>query len=679
MAAIINSGRAKIALQAGNGQPLVVTKFVFANVPGLNVSAPVDLAQGMPIPAHIVYEQAKTGQGYVSLDRVVYSVILGPAVGDFSFNWVGLVDQDNTLIAVSYTPLQYKYKTVGLTVGNTLTRNFITEYANAATVTNITVAAEAWQIDFLERLTDSDEQRRRTEEDFYGRAMFVNDGFKIVAAGSTVSVKAGHGHVAGLRVNQAADAVIATTVLPRDVYVEAYLDGDLSGANVVSVVRTSPTNVPLTDFNDVLGNTHYVVKIATVNAGYAVTDLRKTVQSSNAVLEFLLAQLALKAPSISPALTGTPTTPTAPAGNNTTQIANTAFVQAAVAALVASSPAALDTLNELAAALGNDANFATNVTNALASKAPLASPALTGTPTAPTAAAGTNTAQLATTAFVNAVRVALEQADALRAPIASPALTGAPTAPTAAAGTNTTQIANTAFVQAAVAALVASSPAALDTLNELAAALGNDANFATNVTNALASKAPLASPALTGTPTAPTAAAGTNSAQLATTAFVTAVRVALEQADALRAPLASPALTGVPTAPTAPTSTNNTQVATTAFVKAAQGYAVSEYLTDPGVDGRAMNCAITKQGNVVSGNASIQLFGTNQNLMLLPVAYRPQPGFKQRISGSWTASLEGLGEGALFEVESDGYIKFVSQIKGSGRVFINFNIIQGIV
>lgn len=71
------------------------------------------------------------------------------------------------------------------------------------------------------------------------------------------------------------------------------------------------------------------------------------------------------------------------------------------------------------------------------------------------------------------------------------ALTGVPTAPTAAPGTNTPQLANTAFVQAAIAALVASSPAALDTLNELAAALGNDPNFATTITNALAGKAAL--------------------------------------------------------------------------------------------------------------------------------------------------------------------------------------------
>ncbi|MER1661199.1 phage tail protein [Enterobacter cloacae] len=77
------------------------------------------------------------------------------------------------------------------------------------------------------------------------------------------------------------------------------------------------------------------------------------------------------APKASPTFTGTPKAPTAAAGNNSTQLANTAFVQAAIAGLVGSSPAALDTLNELAAALGNDPNFAATMTNALANKQPL--------------------------------------------------------------------------------------------------------------------------------------------------------------------------------------------------------------------------------------------------------------------------------------------------------------------
>ncbi|WP_312329831.1 hypothetical protein [Atlantibacter hermannii] len=259
------------------------------------------------------------------------------------------------------------------------------------------------------------------------------------------------------------------------------------------------------------------------------------------------------APLASPALSGKPTAPTALQTSNDTQLATTAFVKAAITALVDSSPAALDTLSELAAALGNDPNFATTMTNLLAAKAPLASPALTGTPTAPTPAKTDNTTKLATTGHV-------KQVVADYAPLASPALSGKPTAPTALQTSNDTQLATTAFVKAAITALVDSSPAALDTLSELAAALGNDPNFATTMTNLLATKAPLASPALTGTPTAPTASQTVNNTQLATTAFVKTAVAAL---------LASPTFTGTPTAPTASQSVNNTQIATTAFVKAA--------------------------------------------------------------------------------------------------------------
>lgn len=126
--------------------------------------------------------------------------------------------------------------------------------------------------------------------------------------------------------------------------------------------------------------------------------------------------------------------------------------------------------------------------------APKESPTLTGTPKAPTATAGSNSTQIANTAFVQAIAAALNNALALKAPLASPGLTGTPTAPTAAQTANNTQIATTAFVKAALAGLVGSSPAALDTFNELAAALGNDPNFATTMTNALAGKQPLIAP-----------------------------------------------------------------------------------------------------------------------------------------------------------------------------------------
>lgn len=368
-----------------------------------------------------------------------------------------------------------------------------------------------------------------------------------------------------------------------------------------------------------------------------------------------------KANIASPALTGTPTAPTASAGTNTTQIATTAFVSTAVANVVNGATGALDTLNELATALNNDASYATTITNALATKAPsasptftgtvttplttagfvksssggvlsstssvaqsevtglvgdlaakapLASPALTGTPTAPTPAAGTDSTQLATTAFVTSAIAAaapgtgsitsdmiangaIVDADvsssasiaqskianltsdlSAKAPLESPSLTGTPTAPTAASGTSTTQVATTAFVQGAVTDLIDGAPGALNTLNELAAALNDDASYASTITTALAAKAPSASPTFTGTVTTPLTTAGfvttSGSGVLSSTAEVAQASVTGLVGDlAAKAPLESPALTGTPTAPTATGGTNTTQVATTAFVTAA--------------------------------------------------------------------------------------------------------------
>ena len=78
------------------------------------------------------------------------------------------------------------------------------------------------------------------------------------------------------------------------------------------------------------------------------------------------------------ALAGNPTTTTQSAGNNTTRIATTAFVSTAVANLADSAPDALNTLNELAAAMGDDANFSTTITNSIAAKLPLAGGTMTG-------------------------------------------------------------------------------------------------------------------------------------------------------------------------------------------------------------------------------------------------------------------------------------------------------------
>jgi hypothetical protein len=102
-------------------------------------------------------------------------------------------------------------------------------------------------------------------------------------------------------------------------------------------------------------------------------------------------------------------------------------------------------------------------------------------------------------------KLASATASSTYAPLASPALTGTPTATLAVTGTNTTQIATTSFVQQELSVLTAGAPGALNTLDELAAALGDDANYAATITTALGNKAPLASPTFTGTVTLPAA------------------------------------------------------------------------------------------------------------------------------------------------------------------------------
>lgn len=258
----------------------------------------------------------------------------------------------------------------------------------------------------------------------------------------------------------------------------------------------------------------------TTVAGYGLTDVYTKTQIDTA--------LALKANLAGANFTGPVYVPNVPVGNNSQLAVNSAFVQATLAALVASSPAALDTLNELAAALGNDPNFATTVTNLLAGKADKAT-TLAGygiTNAQPLDSDLTALAALVTVGFYVNTGVGSVAARSITAgsgvsvsngdgvagnPVISLSNSGvgagsyskvtvdalgrvtAGSNPTTLAGAGITDAftkteSNTA-IQAAIAALVASSPAALDTLNELAAALGNDPNFASTMLNSLAAKA----------------------------------------------------------------------------------------------------------------------------------------------------------------------------------------------
>lgn len=288
----------------------------------------------------------------------------------------------------------------------------------------------------------------------------------------------------------------------------------------------------------------------------------------------------------SPEFTGVPTAPTANPGTTTGQLATTAFVMAAVTA----STSGVASFNARTGAVTLQAADITGAGGALT-----VSPAFTGSPTAPTAAPGTSNTVLATTAFVAAAvtaatagvssfntrtgAVTLTLADVTGTNVlVNTSLSGTPTAPTAVPGTSTTQVATTAFVAAATSA--AAGVTSFMSRTGAVTLTGADVSAAGGALNA--------SPVFIGTPAAPTAVPGTNTTQIATTAFVQAAlaatgvtsfngrsgAVSLTLADVTGvggAPTASPAFTGTPAAPTATAGTNTTQIATTAFVMANAG------------------------------------------------------------------------------------------------------------
>jgi hypothetical protein len=318
------------------------------------------------------------------------------------------------------------------------------------------------------------------------------------------------------------DGTLATTA-----FVQTAIASSVAGVSSFNT-RTGIVTLTNTDVTDAGGAV--LNSPAFTGTPTAPTPPPGDVSTRLATTAFVLTESGF-APIASPAFTGVPTAPTPTPGTNTTQLATTAYVQAAITGI----SLGVTTFNGRSGAVTLVANDITAAGGAI-----LASPAFTGTPTAPNPPPGDSSTRIATTAYVQSL--------AGFAPLASPAFTGVPTGPTAAPGNNTAQLATTAFVEAAVA----NSTAGVASFNGRTGAVTLQANDITAATGAL-----LASPAFTGTPSGPTAAVGTSSTQLATTAFVMSAGFA---------PLAAPTFTGVAASTTPPAANNSTRIATTAYV-----------------------------------------------------------------------------------------------------------------
>ncbi|ELD68693.1 phage tail protein [Escherichia coli] len=260
------------AQQAAANTPVVLDEFVFANVPNLNITDPIDPAEAMPTAGQIVHRASVGKTGVVNANAVVYSITLGADVGDFSFNWVGLRDKtSNTLAMIVHAPLQQKVKNNAGTQGNVLTRSFLMEYDGAKKETQITTPAGTWQIDFTARLAGMDERHRVENIDVYGTGAFIGDGFLVKRSGNNYSVTAGTGYVGGLRAVLAAEQALTVATKPVKVWVDTSFTGTLTSVWQVNTTITLADTLADYVKNDV---NHYVFAVAQINADGSVTDLR---------------------------------------------------------------------------------------------------------------------------------------------------------------------------------------------------------------------------------------------------------------------------------------------------------------------------------------------------------------------------------------------------------------------
>lgn len=153
-ASITLAGESLISQKQAARQTVDVSRFILAKVPGLDTTLPVDRAAGVPDANLIVHTTPVTREGYLATNKVVYSLMLGTDVGDFDFNWMGLVTAEGVLLIAAYVPLQQKRREIPpLQAGNNLTRNIVWEYDGAQSLSGITVPASTWQFDFTADFT----------------------------------------------------------------------------------------------------------------------------------------------------------------------------------------------------------------------------------------------------------------------------------------------------------------------------------------------------------------------------------------------------------------------------------------------------------------------------------------------------------------------------------------------
>ena len=319
---ITDTGAKKLAQAAApDGKPVRLTHMAVGDGGGT-----------LPTPdskqTRLVHEVWRHTVNRVILDathqnRIIAELVIPPETGGFWIREIGVFDEHGDLIAVGNTAESYK-PAVAEGSGRAQTfRTILTVSSTATVVLTVDNTMVMATVDYVDDKLKEHEQSRRHPD-----ASLTAKGF--------------------VQLSSATNSVSETQAATPKAVKAAY---DLANGKYTAQ-DASTTRKGL------------------VQLSSATNSTSETLAATSKAVKAVMDETNKKAPLNSPALTGTPTTPTARQGTNNTQIASTAFVMAAIAALVDSSPDALNTLNELAAALGNDPNFATTMTNALAGKQP---------------------------------------------------------------------------------------------------------------------------------------------------------------------------------------------------------------------------------------------------------------------------------------------------------------------
>lgn len=277
-ASITLAGENLIAQKQAEHVGLHIARFVFANVPGLDPSKPVDRAAPKPPVAQIVHTQpiGDDQAGYVNPNQVVYSAQMGSDVGDWDFNWIGLESVENVLFAVAYVPLQQKRRNIPpQQIGNNLTRNFLVVFDGAQTLTGITIDASTWQHDFTVRLAGIDERERLSNRDIFGRACFLGGSLQVEKVGDNYYVKSGTAYVEGIRLENKAALQIGRSTAPTTIWLDVSLQREMSDV-VANWQVIFAAERP--DYTDSVGVRHYCVALADMVSASTLTD-RRSVES----------------------------------------------------------------------------------------------------------------------------------------------------------------------------------------------------------------------------------------------------------------------------------------------------------------------------------------------------------------------------------------------------------------